>query len=245
VTMGRRARPKPGFDRDLTDLPAPLRRREYMMRVEAVIFAASQPVTRDTLSALIGSDCNLDHLIADIRDELKSRPYELVDVAGGFQHRTRRVYGEVIRASGAVAAKGIDLTALEKLVLTAVAYFQPVTRVGLADILCRNISRDVIAALRGANLIATGPRSPQPGAPHTYVTTPAFLGMWGLASLRHLPDLDRLEDAGLLGKAPLPEELRGALGIKDDDEDEDGVTIEADEDGEGDDEYAGVGLFEE
>jgi segregation and condensation protein B len=243
VIMGRRAKPKIDFDRELLDLPAPARWREYMMRVEAVIFAASQPVTRDTLAAVIGSDCNLDLLIADIRDELRSRPYELVDVAGGFQHRTRRVYGEVIRASGTVASKGVDLTALEKLVLTAVAYFQPVTRAGLANILCRNISRDVIAALRSAGLVATGPRSPQPGAPHTYVTTPAFLILWGLASLREL--LDRLEEAGLLGKAPLPEELRDALGIRDDDEDEDGAEIDADEDGKGDGEYASVGLAEE
>ena len=206
------------------------------MRVEAVIFAASRPVSRETLSALIGSDCNLDLLIADIRDELKSRPYELVDVAGGFQHRTRHAYAEVIRASGTVASMAVDLTALEKLVLTAVAYFQPVTRSGLGDTLGRNISRDVIAALRNAGLIATGPRSPQPGAPHTYVTTPAFLALWGLASLRDLPDLDRLEEAGLLGKPPLPEELRGALGIRDDDED---PTIEADED-ESEEEYAGV-----
>ena len=215
------------------------------MRVEAVIFAASQPVSRETLSAVIGSDCNFDLLIADIRDELRSRPYELVDVAGGFQHRTRHAYAEVIRASGTVATPAVDLTVLEKLVLTAVAYFQPVTRSGLGDILGRNISRDVIAALRGAELIATGPRSPQPGAPHTYVTTTAFLGLWGLQSLRDLPDLDRLEEAGLLGKAPLPEELRGALGIRDDDED---PTIDADEDGEDDEddeEYAGVGLFEE
>jgi len=215
------------------------------MRVEAVIFAASRPVSRETLSALIGSDCNLDLLIADIRDELKSRPYELVDVAGGFQHRTRHAYAEVIRASGTVASMAVDLTALEKLVLTAVAYFQPVTRSGLGDILGRNISRDVIAALRGAELIATGPRSPQPGAPHTYVTTPAFLALWGLASLRDLPDLDRLEEAGLLGKAPLPEELRGALGIRDDDESEDGAEIDADEDRDVDGEYAGVGLFDE
>jgi chromosome segregation and condensation protein ScpB len=131
-----------------------------MMRVEAVIFAASQPVSRETLCALIGSDCNLENLIAEIRDELRARPYELVDVAGGFQLRTRRGYGEVIRASGAVASKGLDLTALEKLVLTAVAYFQPVTRACLGDILGRIISRDVIAALRGTQLIATGPRSP-------------------------------------------------------------------------------------
>jgi segregation and condensation protein B len=144
-----------------------------------------------------------------------------------------------------VAVKGVDLTELEKLALTAVAYFQPITRSALADILCKNISRDVIAALRSAELIATGPRSPQPGAPHTYVTTPAFLELWGLASLRDLPGLARLEDAGLLGKAPLPEELRDALGITDDDEDEDRAESAADEDSEGDQEYAGVGLVEE
>jgi chromosome segregation and condensation protein ScpB len=139
-----------------------------------------------------------------------------------------------------VAVKAVDLTALEKLVLTAVVYFQPITRSGLGDILGRNISRDVIAALRGANLIATGPRSPQPGAPHTYVTTPAFLTLWGLASLRELPDLDRLEDAGLLGKAPLPEELRGALSIRDDDE----VDAE-EEDHEVGEDYVAIGLVEE
>jgi segregation and condensation protein B len=238
--MGRRPRPRADFDRELSDLPAPARWREFMMRVEAVIFAASQPVTRETLAAVVGSDCNLDLLIADIRDELRARPYELVDVAGGFQLRTRRAYGEVIRASGAVATKGIDLTPLEKLVLTGVAYFQPVTRAGLADILGRNISRDVIAALRGANLIATGPRSPQPGAPHTYVTTPAFLTLWGLPSLRDLPDLDCLEDAGLIGTAPLPEDLRSVLGIGGDDADE-----YADDGGDGDEDDAGLRWAEE
>jgi segregation and condensation protein B len=85
-------------------------------------------------------------------------------------------------------------------------------------------------------------RSRAPPIP-TYVTTPAFLGLWGLPSLRDLPDLARLEDAGLLGKAPLPEELRGALGIRDDDEDD--AEIEADEDGDVDEDYVGIGLVEE
>jgi hypothetical protein len=84
-----------------------------------------------------------------------------------------------------------------------------------------------------------------PGAPHTYVTTPAFLVLWGLPSLRDLPELDRLKDAGLLGKAPLPEELRGALGIRGDEEDGDRAEIEADEDGDVDEENVGIGLVEE
>ena len=86
----------------------------------------------------------------------------------------------------------------------------------------------MIGTLRRADLIATGPRSPQPGAPYTYVTTPAFLSLWGLASLRDLPDLDRLEDAGLLGTAPLPDDLRRALGISDDANEEAEATVEDD-----------------
>ena len=104
--------------------------------------------------------------------------------------------------------------------LTAIAYFQPVTRIQIADILGKRVSRDAIAALRSFGLIATGPRSPQPGAPYTYVTTPAFLELGGLSSLRELTDLDRLEAAGLLGSAPLPDELRSALGIIDAEEEE-------------------------
>jgi segregation and condensation protein B len=158
-----------------------------MMRVEAVIFAASQPVTRETLAPLVGTDCHLDRLIADIRDELRARPYELVEVAGAFQYRTRQNYAQVIRAAGVVAATGVELTKLETLVLTVVGYFQPVTRASIAEILGRPISRDVIAVLRNAQLIATGPRSPQPGAPYTYVTTPTFLTVFGLATCATFP----------------------------------------------------------
>ena len=214
--MGRRAKQREEFDRELADLPAPLRRREYMMRIEAVIFAAAKPVPREILAAVVGADCSLDELIADIQDELRARPYELATIAGGYQFRTRRGYGEIIRAAGMVAATPIALSPFEGLVLTAIAYFQPVTRMGIADILGKPVSRDAIAALRSVGLVAAGPRSPQPGAPYTYVTTAAFLELSGLGSLREMPDLDRLEDAGLLGKAPLPQELRRALGIVDD-----------------------------
>jgi chromosome segregation and condensation protein ScpB len=67
-----------------------------MMRVEAVIFAASQPVTRETLATVIGSDCNLENLVADIRDELRARPYEIVDVAGGFQLRLPMLAADLV-----------------------------------------------------------------------------------------------------------------------------------------------------
>ncbi len=63
----------------------------------------------------------------------------------------------------------------------------------------REVSRDTIAGLRGEGFIAAGPRSPTPGAPYAYVTTPGFLARFGFESLRDLPDIEKLEDAGLIG----------------------------------------------
>jgi len=75
--------------------------REWMLRVEAVIFASAEPVTRDTLARVVGKDCSIDLLIDDLQDELRDRPYELVSVAGGWQHRTRTRFADTIRASTA------------------------------------------------------------------------------------------------------------------------------------------------
>lgn len=178
-----------------------------MSRVEATIFAASEPVTRETLARIVGKSCSIDLLIDDIREELRGRPYDLVSVAGGFRHLTRPAYADAIRSAfgptGGGGAGAGDLTQSEVLVLNAIAYFQPITRAELSSFFGKEVSRDLIGHLRGAKLIASGPRSPTPGAPYTYVTTKAFLLEFGLDTLRDLPDFEALEDAGLLSKEKL------------------------------------------
>lgn len=189
------------FDRELEDLPAEMRWREWMMRVEAVIFASAEPVSRETLARVVGKDCSIDLLIDDLIEELRDRPYELVSVAGGWQHRTRPRFAETIRASSAPTRAGAAaLSEFEAMVLMAVGYFQPVTRGELSRIFGKEVSRDTIGNLRGAGFIGSGPRSPTPGAPYTYVTTPHFLSAFGMETLRDLPDIEALEDAGLLSR---------------------------------------------
>ncbi|MFK4771744.1 FecR domain-containing protein [Rhizobium sp. ZW T2_16] len=61
--------------------------------------------------------------------------------------------------------------------------------------------------LRGAGFIGSGPRSPTPGAPYTYVTTQHFLSAFEMETLRDLPDIEALEDAGLLSRHAFQEEL--------------------------------------
>ena len=199
------------LDRELADLPPELRWREWMLRVEAVIFAAAEPVGRETLARVVGKDCSIDLLIDDLQDELRERPYEIVFVAGGWQHRTRSRFAVPIRASQAsLRSAAPALPDFEAMVLMAIAYFQPITRGDLSKIFGKEVSRDTIASLRNANFLASGPRSPTPGAPYTYVTTKRFLTAFGMQTLRDLPDIEALEDAGLLSRKGIQEDALDA-----------------------------------
>lgn len=203
-TRRKQGRPDDGlFDRELEHLPPESRWREWMNRVEATIFAASEPVGREALAWIVGKSCSIDLLIDDIREELRGRPYDLVAVAGGWKHLTRPAYADAIRTAVGVSERAVDLTQSEMLVLMCIACFQPIARAELSSFFGKEISRDLISNLRSAGLIASGPRSPTPGAPYTYVTTKDFLLEFGLDTLRDLPDYEALEDAGLLSKGKL------------------------------------------
>ena len=206
--MARKASPEPDFDRELADLPPELRWREWKARVEAVLFAAPKPVTREVLARVVGRDCVLDLLLDDLREDLRGRPVELVRAGEGFALHTRPAFGPAVRVAFDIPADAKQLTKLEAGVLMAVAMFQPVTRAEISEMFGREISRDLIAALREDGLIAAGPRSPKLGAPYTYVTTETFLVEFGFELLRDLPDLEALKDAGLAPAA-------GQLGARD------------------------------
>jgi chromosome segregation and condensation protein ScpB len=217
MSRPQRREQEPLFDPELADLPEGARWREWLGRVEAAIFASPTPAPREALARLVGKNCNLDDLLADIRDELRPRPYELVHVAGGWQLRTKPRYADAIRAldNGAKDAGPPELTPTEILAVTTIAYLQPATRAELSRLVGKEVSRDIIGRLKSLDLIAAGPRAPEAGAPYAYVTTRKFLEVFGLASLRELPDIESLEDAGLLQRPANVADLDGVLGLDD------------------------------
>ena len=184
------------FDRELVDLPQKLRWRTWMGRIEAVLFASASPVGRDDLARVVGQGASVEMLIEDIEAELTGRPYELVQAATGWMFRTRVQFAEAIKAAADLGEQSMAFTEMEMGVLCAIAYHQPIDRAGLKDIFGKEVSRDLLARLRYKDLIATGPRSPRPGAPHTFVTTETFLATFDLQALRDLPDLE-IEDGVL------------------------------------------------
>jgi segregation and condensation protein B len=224
------------FDAELADLPQGARWREWMLRVEAAIFGATEPVPRDALARLVGPSCKLDDLLADLSDELRARAYDLVFVAGGYQLRTKPRFADAIRTANGCSLRDAglpELTPTELLAVTAIAYLQPATRAQISQLASRDISRDVIGALKRHGLIEGSLRAPEPGAPFAYVTTKRFLEVFGLASLRDLPDIERLEDEGLLQRPRLDIDLDGALGILGDDDPRFAAAMEYDEADEG------------
>jgi segregation and condensation protein B len=80
MTAAARRRRREGdeaLDAELLDLPPAARWREWMLRVEAAVFASAKPVPREALVRLVGDDCRFDDLIADLIHELRGRPYDL------------------------------------------------------------------------------------------------------------------------------------------------------------------------
>ncbi|HEY9019420.1 SMC-Scp complex subunit ScpB [Sulfitobacter pseudonitzschiae] len=192
--------PDTELDRELTDLPKELRWREWMRRIEAVLFASASPVPRADLARIVGQGASVDLLVEDLAADLDGRAFEIAMVAGGWMFRTRTAYAPAIRAAADVGDQLLDLNDFDVAILAAIAYHQPITRDGLKDIFGKEISRDLIGRLHAHGLIGTGPRAPRRGAPYTFVTTDAFLAAFGMESLRDLPDAEQLNDAGLAAR---------------------------------------------
>ena len=195
--MGRREDTE--LDRELAVLPPELRWREWMRRIVAVAFAKTDPAGGEGLARVVGGGGSAGVVVGEVGVDLEGRPYEVAQVGKAWMLRTRAAYAPAIRAAADVDSQALNLSDYDLAVLAAIAYHQPVSRDGLKDIFGKEISRDLIGRLAERDLIGTGPREPRRGAPHTFVTTEAFLAAFGMESLRDLPDPEQLDDAGLAG----------------------------------------------
>lgn len=185
------------LDRELSHLSADLRWREWLRRIEAVLFASAGPVARGDLARVVGQAASVDLLIEDLAIDLGGRAYEVAQVGAGWMLRTKPAYASAIRAAADVGGQALNLSEFDLAVLAAIAFHQPISRDGLKEIFGKEISRDLIGRLADRMLIGTGPREPRRGAPYTFVTTETFLAAFGMESLRDLPDPEQLADAGL------------------------------------------------
>ena len=94
------------LDRDLGELRPDLRWREWMRRIEAVLFASSAPAPREDLARVVGQEASVDLSLEDLAVDFEGRAFEVAQVAGGWILRTRAVYAPAIRAAADVGGTG-------------------------------------------------------------------------------------------------------------------------------------------
>jgi segregation and condensation protein B len=176
--------------------------------LEAVIFSAGGPASipyiRRALPRL--TPTRIAELVREINGELRTtgRPYEVVEVAGGYQFRSRPEFADVLAQAQPERKLRLSRAALET--LSVVAYKQPVTRAEIEDLRCVDCGA-VLKGLLDRNLVRIVGRRDAPGRPGLYGTSSTFLETFGLGSLSDLPELRDLLNAEPTEGTPIAEAL--------------------------------------
>jgi segregation and condensation protein B len=173
------------------DAPRP----EELRLLEALLFAAAQPLDEATLARQLPNGVDVKDALARLKAEYATRGVNLVRIGRKWTFRTADDLSWLLTKQ-TVETRKLSRAAVETLAI--VAYHQPVTRAEIEDI------RGVVAAAGTLDvLLKTGwirPRGRRkaPGRPITYGTTETFLSHFGLEEVTDLPGLDELKGAGLL-----------------------------------------------
>jgi segregation and condensation protein B len=180
------------------DVSAPEITDNLVHVLEALLFASDEPLTPARIKEIL--NVNLDarefrRMVSEINRKLQSdrRPFEIAEVAGGFQFRTIRAYHKYIKALFKDRAmRRLSGQALETLAI--IAYKQPVSKAEIEGV--RNVSTDTaLKTLLEKRLIAIlGKSEEKPGKPIVYGTTKDFLKYFGLSKISDLPKLEEIEE---------------------------------------------------
>jgi segregation and condensation protein B len=188
---------------------------EQERMIEAMIFAATEPVSVRDLEARLPHGCDAAEALVHLRKRYAGRGVHLVRVGDGYAMRTALDLGFLMERETAEIRK-LSRAAIETLAI--IAYHQPVTRAEIEEIRGVSVSRGTVDQLLEMEWVRFGRRRMTPGRPVTFVVTDGFLGHFGLESARDLPGLKELRSAGLLDSRLPPASMPGAPAGKEEEE---------------------------
>lgn len=170
-------------------------RAEELRILEALLFAAEEPLDEKVLAARMPAGVDVRTLLVHLQEDYASRGVNLVRVGGKWSLRTAGDLAWLLTKELVVTRK-LSRAAVETLAI--VAYHQPVTRAEIEEIRGVTTSKGTLDVLLETGWIRLRGRRKAPGRPVTYGTTEAFLSHFGLDVLGDLPGLDELKGAGLI-----------------------------------------------
>jgi segregation and condensation protein B len=171
---------------------------EQVRMVEALLFAAPEPLTVSEIAARLPQGSDPRAALEQLRGHYRGRGVELVRRGQGWSFRTAADL-RFLLIREVVEVRKLSRAAVET--LAVVAYHGPVTRTEIEEMRGVSVSKGTLDQLVELGWVRPGRRRESPGRPATFVTTEAFLSHFGLESSNDLPSLTELRAAGFLGGA--------------------------------------------
>ena len=170
-------------------------RPEALRLLEALLFAAGQPLEESVLARRLPDGVNVKEALAALKAEYTTRGVNLVKIGKKWMFGTADDLAWLLTKE-TVETRKLSRAAIETLAI--IAYHQPVTRAEIEEIRGVVTATGTLDVLLKTGWIRPRGRRKAPGRPITYGTTEAFLSHFGLEEVGDLPGLDELKGAGLL-----------------------------------------------
>ncbi|WP_440934226.1 SMC-Scp complex subunit ScpB [Candidatus Pelagibacter sp.] len=184
----------------------PSRLTDLEKEIEAVIFAAAEPLDIDTIESKITKKGNVSKSLEKLQQEYSERGINLVCIKEKWSFRTSPNLSNIMSKERTVEKK-LSKAAVETLAI--IVYHQPVTRAEIEEIRGVAFGTNTLEILMELNWVKPGGRKDVPGRPIQYVTTDEFLSHFNLQKLSDLPTIDELGAAGLIDSSSVDNAIFG------------------------------------
>jgi len=174
--------------------------------VEAIIFAASEPLDIDTIESKISKKINVQKTLEKLKNIYANRGINLVCISKKWSFRTAENLSNLMSQQKTVEKK-LSRAAIET--LSIIVYHQPVTRSEIEEIRGVAFGTNTLEILMELNWVRPHGRKDVPGKPIQYATTDQFLDHFNLQKLSDLPTIDELGSAGLIDSSNIDSSIFG------------------------------------
>ena len=189
---------------NIIDFPSPPTKIER--QVEAILFAASEPLDVETIEKRVQTSVNLKKILENLQEIYKKRGINLVCIKNRWSFRTAEDLSKLMALQKSTQKK-LSKATVETLAI--IVYHQPVTRSEIEEIRGVSFASNTLETLLELDWVRPAGRKDVPGKPIQYATTENFLNHFNIQKLSDLPTIDELGSAGLIDTSTIDKSIFG------------------------------------
>jgi len=175
-------------------------------QVEAILFAASEPLDIETIEKRVQTNINIKKILENIKEIYKNRGINLVCIKNKWSFRTAEDLSKLMSLQKS-SQKKLSKATIETLAI--IVYHQPVTRSEIEEIRGVSFATNTLEILLELDWVRPAGRKDVPGKPIQYATTENFLNHFNIQKLSDLPTIDELGSAGLIDTSSVDKSIFG------------------------------------